>query len=467
MTPRTNFIRKIIYLLIIAVLLLPLSMLSQPSARNAQGDVSPGGTLAKLRTEYKISQANLGEIDPTSVAARLSTLGMSGIAASINWRRADHYKKTENWTEYENTLNEISKLQPNFIDVWKFQAWNLSYNLSVEFDDFNTRYLWVKKGIRFLINGSNYNDTDYRLAWDVGWIINQKIGKSDEQDQFRRLFKRDMREDDRGGDPDFRKDMPFSLDDCEDPRGERDNWLVGGKWYARAEEMIVDERDVRLSPPIFYSSKPMAAIKYATALIKDGIFDRGGEPIRKAWEDAARQWNEFGDRSIGRSVRVRLNDQQVNADRIVELEKRISDFEADEATADQALLRALRTELLDVQNKAEIIQRYRRVSNYDYWKKRCEYEQMPEAIQAHQLAFEGQQAAKRAEFAKALDAYHGCFENWRVVLNHYPELVEQMGTMGDVGDHIEDYKELLEQMEYPLPAPFVLQDVIDAGQGSN
>jgi len=82
---------------------------------------------------------------------------MSGIAASINWRRADHYKKTENWTEYENTLNEISKLQPNFIDVWKFQAWNLSYNLSVEFDDFNTRYLWVKKGIRFLINGNKAN----------------------------------------------------------------------------------------------------------------------------------------------------------------------------------------------------------------------------------------------------------------------------------------------------------------------
>ena len=78
MTQRKTFIRKIIYLVAIAVLLVPISYLSRPAARKAAAEnvreqaaeVLPGGTLARLRDEYKISQANLGEIDPTSVAAR-------------------------------------------------------------------------------------------------------------------------------------------------------------------------------------------------------------------------------------------------------------------------------------------------------------------------------------------------------------------------------------------------------------
>ena len=270
MTSQTIFQRKILYLVVIAVLLLPLSLLSRPATFE-----KPGGKIARMRDQYKIGQSNLGEIDPTSVAVRLSTLGMSGVAVNILSRKAIHLKKTENWAEYEKTLDEILKLQPNFSKVWRHQAWNLSYNVSVEFDDFSTRYVWVKKGIKFLIKGAKYNDQDQKLLWDVGWFITQKIGKSDEQDQFRRLFKIDMREDARGGDPELRDLMEFSLSECEDPRGDRDNWLVGRQWYLKAEGLDVEPR----SPAVFYSSMPMAQIKYAAALIEDGIFDREGQPI--------------------------------------------------------------------------------------------------------------------------------------------------------------------------------------------
>ena len=471
MTQRTTFIRKIVYLSVIALLLLPLSILSRPAARDAEGNLLPGGTLAKLRDEHKIGQANLGEIDPTSVAARLSTLGMSGIAANVYWRRAHEYRKTENWTEFENTLNEISKLQPNFISVWKYQAWNLSYNISVEFDDFRTRYLWVKKGIEFLIKGTRYNDQDYRLAWDVGWFLNQKIGKADEQDQYRRLFKRDMREDDRGGDPDLRKLMPFSLDDCEDPRGDRDNWLVGQQWYDRSNR-IVEENNVRpgLSPPVYYSSGPMSAIKYAAQLVKDGVFERDAEPIRRAWKDAHDQWIAFGNRTLkppGSLPHVRLNDLELYEKRAVDLDKRIAKLKEEGDAADQALLRALLFERLDVEKKLRFAKKYRDTSNYEYWLRRCEYEQRPEATSAHRLAFEARQAFERGEMIKSLELYSQCFANWRLVLNDFPDVVDKMGTLGDVGDHIEDYKKLLSQLEYPLPSPFILQDVLDAGQGQD
>ena len=87
----------------------------------------------------------------------------------------------KDWTNLGATLNQITKVQPNFINVWSNQAWNLAYNVSVEFDDYRQRYRWVIKGIDFLKEGIKYNERQPRLQWDMGWTISQKIGKADEQ----------------------------------------------------------------------------------------------------------------------------------------------------------------------------------------------------------------------------------------------------------------------------------------------
>ncbi|MFM8577583.1 MAG: hypothetical protein ACKOCN_02090, partial [Planctomycetaceae bacterium] len=52
---------SLVILIAIAVLLGGLSFVSQPADSS-----SPGGALAKLRVQHGLSQANLGEIDPTS-----------------------------------------------------------------------------------------------------------------------------------------------------------------------------------------------------------------------------------------------------------------------------------------------------------------------------------------------------------------------------------------------------------------
>jgi len=115
----------------IAALLLPLSALSQPADSR-----SAGGKLAQLRKEYQLSQANLGEIDPSSETMRLATLGLKPAAVTLLWDRANHYKKVEDWTNLSATLEQMTKLQPNFYSVWDFQAHNRSYNISDEFDDY-------------------------------------------------------------------------------------------------------------------------------------------------------------------------------------------------------------------------------------------------------------------------------------------------------------------------------------------
>jgi len=214
---------------------------------------------------------------------------MRGIAANLLWEKAIEYKKKKDWTNLAATLNQIIKLQPNFIEVWKHQAWNLSYNVSVEFDDYRDRYAWVMRGINFLIDGVKWNEMEPRLYADVGWFISQKIGRADEHKQFRRLF----REDD-----DFHQ-RNAKLHPTRDERllDERDNWLVGKQWYLDAED-LVDNRGAVLrgkSPLLFRSSAPMCQINYADAIEDEGTF---GRRAIRAWEVAGNEWHEFGSLQI-------------------------------------------------------------------------------------------------------------------------------------------------------------------------
>ena len=135
MNQQRSFYRKISYGAAIAVLLVILSLLSLPNT----SDRDQGGKLAQLRTEYGLSQGTLGEVDPAGETIKLATLGMRGIAVQRLWAYATEMKKTENWSEFSATLELLAKLQPNFITFWKYQSWNVSYNVSVEFDDYRDR----------------------------------------------------------------------------------------------------------------------------------------------------------------------------------------------------------------------------------------------------------------------------------------------------------------------------------------
>ena len=76
----------------------------------------------------------------------------------------------EDWTNLTATLEQLAKLQPNFITFWKFQAWNLSYNVSVEFDDYHDRYSFVRRGIEFLKEGEKYNRDNPQLLCGFGLV---------------------------------------------------------------------------------------------------------------------------------------------------------------------------------------------------------------------------------------------------------------------------------------------------------
>jgi hypothetical protein len=481
-------------LVAIAGLLVPLSALSQPADSE-----SPGGKLARLRTAYGLAQANLGEVDPTSETMRLATLGLKNVAVTLLWDRVNHYKKVEDWTNLSAALEQMTKLQPNFYSVWDFQAHNLSYNISVEFDDYHDRYAWVMKGIEFLRQGIALNQRDPRLLGRMGWFIGHKIGKSDEKKQFRRLFK---------ADDDF-----HDRDNPERTLPERDNWLVSREKY-RAGQLLADRGAPLKTTALIYHSEPMmAAINHAKAMEEEGTF---AAAARDAWKLAGEEMVRFATREIPTSwdVPIRLGlreDELARAEQLaVELETLLpGQFAALEqrlrdgvtpaqkqaletapidrteeqqklAAAAQAAIRVtwpmvvreapadkrdkareLTRQYVEAQETAEIIDRYRDIVNFDFWRASCQAEVTEPALLAREKIWEADREFENARLQPAKKAYEESFAAWRQVLDASSVLRQDRLTADDLRDVVDRYRKLLEQLDEPFPKPFILQDVLE------
>lgn len=351
MNRNQSLVRKIAYIAAIALLLIPLSRLSEPATKSAVRDEdgktvkivgSAGGTLARMRTASGLAPAELGEIDPASATMKFATLGLRPVAVAWLWDKAHHYKKIKDWDKLEATVEQIIRLQPNDLEVWDFQAHNLSYNVSVEFDDYHYRYAWVKNGIGFLVQGTEYNRDEPGLLNQIGWFTGQKIGRSDEAKQFRREFRHDT---------EFHKEfiaagidpyVPEALAPNPTPKNPKDlspkpdNWLVAKLWYDRSVDSALNSgRAIRgKTPLLFYSGAPMSLINGSAAIEKDGYF---GEMAKIKWESAAEMWYGgdrdssqlrgkfvFGNRPVPTSAGfdIRLNDYE-------EVQQQIKDMEAE------------------------------------------------------------------------------------------------------------------------------------------
>jgi len=481
-------------LVAIAVLLVPLSALSQPADSS-----STGGLLARLRSAYGLSQANLGEVDPTSETMRFATLGLKNIAVTLLWDRANHYKKVEDWANLSATLEQMTKLQPNFYTVWDFQAHNLSYNTSVEFDDYRDRYAWVMKGIEFLRQGIAYNTREPRLLGRMGWFIGQKIGKADEKVQYRRLFK---------ADDDF-----HDRDDPDRTLPERDNWLVARQKYLAGQALTDRGAPLKTTPLIFHSEPMMTAINYARALEEDGEF---GPTAKDAWKLANEELSRFAERDIPtswgvpiqlrlreseekraaaiaeelesllpgqfktleESRRATLTDEQWKAIEVPLMERSAAQQQAAAAAESQmavtwkmvarqapadvrARAEELAREYTEARERAEMIDRYRDIVNFDFWKACCEAEVTEPALKARESTWRADKEFEAARLQSAKKAYEESFAAWREVLDASQVLREDALTADDIAEVVDRYRKLLEQLDEPFPSPFVLQDIID------
>ena len=494
MNQRKRFIRKIVY----ACDHRGAADCRSPGSASPRRPNPRAASWPRCATDYRLSQAQLGEIDPASETIKLATLGMRGVAANLLWSKANEYHKNEDWVNLAATLEQLRQLQPNFVSVWIFQGWNLSYNISVQFDDYHDRYYWVIRGIDFLQGRHPVQRQRSAAAHRRSAIRSRnKIGRADEKLHFRQLF----RDDD-----DFHGDRP---------KAQRDNWLVGREWMLKAEDAVAGGVPLRGETPLlFYSHPVMCLINYAEAIEEEGVF---GEVAKEAWGKAAASWNEFSNRDLPTQMNIfaRLSEmeayhersrkaqetlarfapegvrQQIMQEKIAGLpEDQRALFEADPASLSEekqqqrsylefamavqhhevadrvkdenraAALKAAE-EATIADEMARNIEVDRGIVNYNYWKLRCEIEPTEELLTARKQLYDANAALRRAEIVKALELYESGMQSWRKVLDAHPQLIEQVDTVDELAMAVNVYKRVLDQNDKPLPKPFVLQDVLD------
>lgn len=303
MTRENKNFWKIIYLLAILVLMVSVWVLGRPVSVGSNLDEdgrqnAKGGILGMKLHDQKVSDASLGKIDPASSAMKLGTFGMRGVAIAVLWHNSQEYEKRKDWNNVIATSNQIMRLEPHFTTIWEFLGWKLAYNASAEFDDYRERYRWVIRGFDFLVDGIEVNENSAMLNYKAGWTISQKIGIADEKVQYRKLLREDEAFNER-----------YQTMDDE----ERDNWLLGIRWYKRAEYIYdnIDKYSLgKQSPPLIFSYSRMNRIHYANWLATDGIFDDDARKIRDSWKIAGEQWLDYGNIKFDTTIKRKDNPEK-------------------------------------------------------------------------------------------------------------------------------------------------------------
>ncbi len=143
---------------------------SEPD-RDASGkitqDVSALDQFARLPIKHQATTLELRELDlgDTEVAgslAQVSLVGFRGLVVTWLWTSTINSQRRGEYDEMEKTASMLTRLQPHFIDPWVFQAWNISYNVSVETEKMGDMYYYIARGISFLAEGDRINSRKYR-----------------------------------------------------------------------------------------------------------------------------------------------------------------------------------------------------------------------------------------------------------------------------------------------------------------
>ncbi|MBK95718.1 MAG: hypothetical protein CMJ79_08375 [Planctomycetaceae bacterium] len=511
MNLETSFKRKVSYISGIVLLLFPLFYLGQPATSDTDG--GRGGKLAQLRSENYLAQSNLGEIDPVSSTMQLATFGLRPIAVIVLWEKATRFQKMEDYDNVTATVNQISKLQPNFVSIWKFQAHNLAYNISVDFDNYRHRYQWVRRGIDFLMEGTQYNSQDAKLVQEVGAYTGSKIGGSDEKRQFRHLFAEDAPFHQRM--ENYGLEMDSQLVAGVD--GKPDNWKVSNRWYQKSEDVAkFSDAGIRGDWLMFYERKPQALIYYAIALEDEGYLDSnaqqafavayagleelGSLDILSTFTGTTLRLNqgmEFQSKldqlrqdmnALGPNVRKELREQRFEAlskpeqdamnlapelrteyhTRLVEEANQkmfISETDVAEAMPEDVKEAAAKiaAEAEEMAMKADAVHYMRSMINYDYWLKRCEMEQLDLAINARKTTAAADDLFVKARLQPARQEYEQAWTMWTEIFEKYPTMISK-DTGQNLMPSIANYMELLSQFDEDIPEDFALQSLVELAE---
>ncbi len=438
--------RKIWYGAGILLLLVPVVYLGFPAQQTAGATRSSGlGLLSQKRQQYDLGEATLGRVDPSSSAMNLVLLGLRGPAASVLHLRAIEYQERKQWAKLRATVDSIILLQPHYVQIWKFQGWNLAYNVSREWDKVDDRFYWVKEGIKFLILGTQRNQSIPILFHNVGDFVQSKMGVSDEKKYFREFFEKDP-------DPKFRTEANVAgPDPAINPEG-KDSYLVAHEWFVRANEK--DDNDgmigVKGMTHVFFRQGPARALlNFAETRAEKGLFDEH----LAAWDRAYKAWMD----DYGKMDFLGLDDKKY----------RLNSSEEE--------LKALAEENgITLQEQRRLWAQNLDMTNFRQWRDVADLERDPAMLQARKSFYEAKQAYNEARGFDKVGAngeveISDAQKFLEAAMSQWAALAEKQPNMFYGGDYIDDcilivqyYRAVFQQNGRNLPPEFPLKSVWDA-----
>ncbi len=135
-------------------------------------------SLNRYREQYGLTTiAPLENAPPALAFTTVALGGFRGLIANALWIRASNLQEENKYFEMVQLADWITKLEPRFAEVWRMQAWNMAYNISVKFKNPEDRWRWVQRGIQLLRDdGLRYNPRETQLYYELSIIFGHKIG---------------------------------------------------------------------------------------------------------------------------------------------------------------------------------------------------------------------------------------------------------------------------------------------------
>jgi len=117
--------------------------------------------------------------------------GFRGIVSEVLWFRVNRLQEEGRYMELVQLSEWITMLDPHASESWTYNAWNLSYNISVMMIRDEDRLRWVKNGISILRDEAlRYNPKDPKIFRELAWLYQNKIGS--ELDSAHLIYKLDL-----------------------------------------------------------------------------------------------------------------------------------------------------------------------------------------------------------------------------------------------------------------------------------
>ena len=154
-----------------------------------------------------LKSASPGQVVASSLGA------FRGLAVDFLWLRSIRMQDEARFYEIDLLCRLILEMQPQFTQVWRFQAWNLSYNIAAECDTAEERWRWINSGIELLHRGLEKNSRSFALYAELGWIYYHRLSAKS-GDPFWRYYRRKL-----------------------DPADPRKNFRLALEAFTKAEEM--------------------------------------------------------------------------------------------------------------------------------------------------------------------------------------------------------------------------------------